>query len=105
MKLTLPVPVEKVQITPYSYTFRHEPREVDVLVLTREPASRDRSRWHLSAHFDHPDAHHEAPRVGINRTLVAWIRRADHPGWKPPEFPAGASAVTISPIPLPNVQP
>lgn len=105
MKLNLPVPIEKVEVGPCSHTFRYELREVDVLFLTRQSAGRDRKRWYYSAHFRHPDAHHEACRIGIDGTISAWIRRADHPGWKPPEFPAGASAVTINPIPLPSTTP
>lgn len=62
MKLTLPVPVEKVAVGPCAYTFRHEPREVDVLFLTRQSAGRDGKRWYYTAHFHHPDAHPEACR-------------------------------------------
>jgi hypothetical protein len=91
MKLVLPVPVRKVT-GPGWCTFEHEPREVEVVYLTRRRAG---NGWHYNAAFDHPDAHSEAVRIGAGGMLVAWIRRADHPRWRPPVFPAGAYSLVI----------
>jgi len=88
VKLILPVPIRKVQVNPGSYTFETENRVVDVLFVSRTPANRTGlPKWHYVAHFNHPEAHPEASRVGIKNTLTCWIRRADHRHWSPPKFP------------------
>lgn len=95
MKLTLPVPIEKISSSLGMSTFRHEPREVEVIAVLRYRADRHGRTWHYHAWFRHPDAHPEAPTAsGVPGLHQQWIRRADHPRWTPPEFP-DAKATTV----------
>ena len=81
MKLMLPIPIQKIQVGPCAVRFRHEVREVEVIAISRTSAGPN--RWHYTAHYIHPDAHPECPRAGLRGSLIAWVRRASHPAFKP----------------------
>ena len=91
--LSLPVPVEKVPVGPGAITFKHEDRLVAVVAVSRNAGGP--GRWHYIAHYHHPDAHPEYPRIGFNGALTHWIRRASHPQWKPPVFPGDKSGTVV----------
>lgn len=94
MKLTMQVPVRQRWVTPTSYTFDCEPREVEVLFVSRTPANCHRTAWFYHAHFTHPDIAPEFPtRQGGE--VSQWIRRADHPKWQPPVFAPGQNIVQL----------
>lgn len=93
MKLKLYVPVEKIWVGACGYTYRHEELEVDVLAVSRRPAGGN--RWHYTAHFKHPRVPPDYPL--INGMVMQWIRRADHPVWRPPAFPGKSSYAVIGP--------
>jgi len=96
MKLVLNVPVEKVILAGGGYTFKFEPREVDVLAVSRSRTGRSHNAHHYYAHHNHPDLHPEYPRIGADGKMDnVWIRRADHPKWKPPVFKDGELIVWI----------
>lgn len=95
MNLILPVPVEKIAVGRNAHTFLHLPRIVTVQYVERAPRGSAMRAWHYYAHFDHQDVHPEAARIGKNGLMTAWIRRADHPLWKPPAFPDGVFLVDV----------
>ena len=93
MRLNLPVPIREVR-TIFSSRFKHEQRECEVLAVSRTPAGG--GRWHYTAHYSHPDAHPNHIRSTYpDGSLSSWIRRADHPKWKPPAFPPKANYVKV----------
>ena len=94
MKLLLPVPIRKVPVGMSAYTFENESRLVDVIAVTRTRTGA-RKGWRYDAHYTHPDAHPEMPRIGVNGSLLCWIRRASHPEWSPPDFPDGDKPGTV----------
>lgn len=91
MKLILDVPTEKIS-GPGWTRFECSKRMVDVVYLTRMKSGLG---WRYYAAFDHPDAHPEAIRTGTGGLFVQWVRRADHPLWRPPAFPDGAYSMYI----------
>lgn len=94
MTLTMQIPVRKRMVSATSYTFDFEPREVEVLMVSRSPANCHRTAWFYHAHFTHPDIAAEYPchPPGV---ITRWIRRADHPRWKHPVFGPGQTVVTL----------
>lgn len=100
MKILASVPVEKIRLSPATYTFRHEVREVDVVRVMRHPATSNRllRRFYYEADVKpHPDMHPEAICIGLNGLYRTNIVRATlNPKWKPPEFPEGKYVVEVS---------
>lgn len=85
MRLTIDIPVRKIQVGPCATSFEFEPRDCEVIAVSR---TRSGGRgWHHTVHVVHPDIHAEYPRTGVNGSYARWLRRASYPKWKPPVFP------------------
>lgn len=101
MKITVLVPVRKRAVGPCAVTFDSEPRECDVIAVSR--IQHAPMGWSYTVHVVHPDIHPEYPRVGVNGSHTVWVRRASHPGWKPPIFPHDkAGTVMVAPAHAPG---
>jgi len=88
MKIIASIPVERIQRTPYSYSYRHELHEVDVIRVVRAQATRypHLNRWHYKADIkDHPSLLIEA-KHSQREYRVNIFRKGLNPKWKPPEF-------------------
>lgn len=92
MRLTIDIPVRKIQVGPYATSFEFEPRDCEVVAVSR---TRSGQGWHHTVHLAHPDIHPEYPRIGVNGSYTAWLRRASYPKWKPPIFPNGKSGTVF----------
>lgn len=103
MKLTVSIPVEKIQVAG-GYTFRAAIVEAEIVRILRSPSGRDRLTgkprgWYYSADVEHPDIAPEASLHPVDGTYRASISRTLNPKWKPPQFPAGASWVSAAASP------
>lgn len=91
MKILAAIPVEKIRLSPVTYTFRSEIREVEVVRVLRYPATRypHLKRYYYMADLKrHPDLHPDATCTGLNglfRTNI--VRRGLNDKWVPPVFP------------------
>ena len=100
MKILASIPVEKIRLSPTTFTFRHEVREVEVVRVMRVPATSNRRlrRFHYEANIKpHPDMHPEAVCCGVNGAYRTNIVRATlNPKWKPPQFAEDQNVAEVS---------
>lgn len=99
MKILATIPVEKIQRSPCTYSFRYEVREVEVIRVMRwaGPNNRRLNRFHYFVDIKrHPDLHPEAIFTGLDGAYrVNVVRRGMNPKWKPPVFPDGKDLVEV----------
>lgn len=111
MKITIHVPVREVKANGMT-TFQTEPRECEVVAVVRhehrrKAASRVKGwtlrgpaiSWTYMVDVVHPDiCQNYFGNEATGGQYRAWVRRADHPGWKPPEgFPEGKPGCVMIP--------
>ncbi|HDR9163651.1 TPA: hypothetical protein QDB28_004055 [Burkholderia vietnamiensis] len=98
MKILAHIEVEKVQLTPSTYTFRSEQMEVEVVRVFRYRADRTRERYYYHADVKRPARMHPEARVGYPGGGLVRVNvvRKENPGWKPPTFAPGVKCVEAS---------
>lgn len=93
MKILAGIPVERIQLSGGTYTYRCEIHDVNVVRVTRSQATRNKSlnRWHYTAHIaDHPALLLEAKLHSFDGCHIVGIqRRGLNNTWAPPNFGAG----------------
>lgn len=100
MKLTVSIPVERVELAGGCFTFRSAMVEVEPVRIVRSPSGYDRKTgkprgWYYSADLMHPEIAPQASRHPVDGTYRASISRPLNPKWKPPVFPANANWVAV----------
>ncbi|SAL01562.1 hypothetical protein AWB80_08154 [Caballeronia pedi] len=97
MKIIAYIPVERIQLTACTYTYRSELMELEVVRVVRHRADRTRERFYYHADVKRPARmHHTAMSYGRDDTVVRVnIFRKENPKWKPPVFPEGVNCIEI----------
>lgn len=96
MKILAEIPVKKIKLNDWSFTYEHQTIEVEVVALVRYHATKNKNlnRFHYEAFVKPPpqqlkETIYNAPLFRCN------VNRALNKGWKPPAFEEGTMLKVI----------
>lgn len=87
------IPLERVQTSETSYTYREEVMDVEAVAIVRYSAclnNPELNRWHYMAYVKRPECVPDCYKDGVHDDLIRVnVIRKLNPKWKPPVFPEG----------------